>query len=134
MLTTLPPAQLESEKKDKGFTLIELLVVVVIIGVLAAIAIPIFLNQKDKAAEAGVKSDIKNASTYLETFYVDAGTYDGAGTYLAAPTTDFKASAGNAITVPTATANAYCIQGVGTTGAIFHLTSEDGAVVPAACP
>ena len=50
------PADSE-ERKDQGFTLIELLVVVLIIGVLAAIAIPVFLNQREKAADAGTKSD-----------------------------------------------------------------------------
>lgn len=63
------------ERDDRGFTLIELLVVIIIIGILAAIAIPVFLNQRKKGYDSQVKSDIHNAVTQLETYGVD---YNGA--------------------------------------------------------
>lgn len=59
----------------KGFTLIELLIVVVIIGILAAIAIPKFANTKEKAYVASMKSDLKNLSTAEEAFFADSLYY-----------------------------------------------------------
>ena len=57
----------------KGFTLIELLIVVVIIGILAAIAIPKFANTKNKAYVAAMKSDLRNLATYEESYAADSG-------------------------------------------------------------
>jgi prepilin-type N-terminal cleavage/methylation domain-containing protein len=59
----------------KGFTLIELLIVVVIIGILAAIAIPKFANTKEKAVLASMKSDLRNLVTAQEGFFSDNQTY-----------------------------------------------------------
>jgi type IV pilus assembly protein PilA len=60
---------------QEGFTLIELLVVILIIGILAAVAIPAFLNQKGKANDANVKSDVNTAQTAEETFFTDGQVY-----------------------------------------------------------
>ena len=59
----------------KGFTLIELLIVVVIIGILAAIAIPKFANTKEKAYVAAMKSDLRNLATAEEGYFADNQTY-----------------------------------------------------------
>ena len=61
----------------KGFTLIELLIVVVIIGILAAIAIPKFANTKEKAVVASMKSDLKNLVAAQEAFFSDNQDYAG---------------------------------------------------------
>ena len=59
----------------KGFTLIELLIVVVIIGILAAVAIPKFSNTKEKAYVASMKSDLKNLVSTQESFFADSSKY-----------------------------------------------------------
>jgi type IV pilus assembly protein PilA len=64
-----------SNKIRKGFTLIELLIVVVIIGILAAIAIPKFANTKEKAYLASMKSDLRNMVTTEEAYFADNQLY-----------------------------------------------------------
>jgi prepilin-type N-terminal cleavage/methylation domain-containing protein len=90
----------------KGFTLIELLIVVVIIGILAAIAIPKFATTKEKAYVASMKSDLRNLVTAEEAYFSDNQVYlagtasnlSGTGTPLDA-TTNFVPSAGVTVTV-----------------------------------
>jgi type IV pilus assembly protein PilA len=62
---------------ESGFTLIELLVVMLILGILAAIALPAFFNQKDKAGDAKAKETAHSAQVAMETCYTDKGTYTG---------------------------------------------------------
>ncbi len=78
-------------RNRKGFTLIELLIVVVIIGILAAIAIPKFAATKDKAKLASVKTDLRNIMTAQEAYFSDASS----GYTSALTTTLFGPSAGN---------------------------------------
>jgi type IV pilus assembly protein PilA len=83
-------------RNSKGFTLIELLIVVVIIGILAAIAIPKFANTKEKAYIAAMKSDLRNLVTAEESYFADNVTYT------TALGTAFSASAGVTVTVGSA--------------------------------
>ncbi len=77
MLTRIRKA---AEEKDEGFTLIELLVVIIIIGILAAIAIPTFLRQREKGWDAASKAEVKNIATALESINTDKGTYETGAT------------------------------------------------------
>jgi len=90
----------------KGFTLIELLIVVVIIGILAAIAIPKFANTKQKAIVASMKSDLRNLVTAQEAFFSDNNDYAGSLT----PTTQ--------------------INGTGGAGAVVFVASTGNLLVP----
>ena len=111
--------QKSMKEKDQGFTLIELLVVIVIIGILAAIAIPLFLNQRKKGVDASLKSDLKSAATTVETALVDlpssavtAGTVANPAVASAAGSlAGLKVSEGNTVSLlaSAGTTGAYCI-------------------------
>jgi len=87
---------------SKGFTLIELLIVVVIIGILAAIAIPKFANTKEKAYVASMKADLRNLITAEEAYFADNTAYTSA-----LPATMYAVSTGNAGPTITVTGSNY---------------------------
>ena len=85
-------------RNRRGFTLIELLIVVVIIGILAAIAIPKFANTKEKAYVAAMKSDLRNLVTAEESYFADQVSYTTATTAI-----NYNSSTGVTVTIGTAT-------------------------------
>ena len=85
-------------RNTRGFTLIELLIVVVIIGILAAIAIPKFANTKEKAYIAAMKSDLRNLITAQESYFADNVTYTGTLSNLS-----YSSSTGVTVTMGTTT-------------------------------
>src|SRR6478672_148602 len=67
------------DENESGFTLIELLVVMIIIGILAAIAIPVFLNQRKNAVDASYKSDLRTVANEMESYFTDNEVYPTTG-------------------------------------------------------
>jgi type IV pilus assembly protein PilA len=129
---------------EKGFTLIELLVVILIIGILAAIALPAFLSQRAKAQDSEAKTHARTAQTAFETLYTDNQSYsfptgtdlediepalaDGP-TYTATPT---ASGDGYTIVVTSESTNVFTLTKNGTTGAVTRTCTRPNT--RGACP
>lgn len=122
----------KKENGEKGFTLIELLVVVIIIGILAAIAIPVFLNMRTGAWKSSVESDVNNAILAVEqAAQANNGSYKGL-TYADGKIGDqtILESDGNTITVKDISADGYVVEGFNDDygpDKVYKYTSSDGS-------
>ena len=119
---------------EKGFTLIELLVVVIIIGILAAIAIPVYIGIQNNAKDSATKSDIENAKTAVVAYYTQNNSYPTALTGLSSYGYPGP-SVGDTLTytAPAATSTTFCVQGTSPTTTVFKATDSSG-VVTGSCP
>ncbi|EAR25718.1 hypothetical protein A20C1_07558 [marine actinobacterium PHSC20C1] len=124
------------ENDQKGFTLVELLVVVLIIGILAAIAIPFFLNQRQGAWESQVKSDIANAVIAAETYAVgNNGSFTGL-TVAKLGENGYKKTNSVTIAEPTVTTTTYAFTVTHSeyVGQTWSYDSSNGLTTKAATP
>ena len=133
--------RLRRRRNEKGFTLIELLVVVIIIGLLAAIAIPAFLGQRNKANDAAAKSLVRNGATTMEAYFTDGNTYAGAdATKLAAIEPNIKwdaalmdAGANQVKFTITGTGTGYTLESKSKSGVTYKYEKKADSTVARTC-
>jgi type IV pilus assembly protein PilA len=128
----------ERAQDEKGFTLIELLVVILIIGILAAIALPAFLSQRGKAQDTDAKSKARTVQTAFETMYTDDQNYDKPGaTGTASANADLEAVepslADGPSYVASGTGQTWQVVVTSKTGNTFKITKDAAGVVKHTC-
>jgi type IV pilus assembly protein PilA len=127
-------ARIQSE--ESGFTLIELLVVILIIGILAAIALPNFLGQRTKAQDSSAKSDARNLVSQLESCYTDNNTYTGTGnggSCLGTATGLNLGGGAGQVEVTAVADNTYTVVGHSKSGNAFTITKDATGVSARSC-
>jgi len=114
--------------RDAGFTLIELLVVVVVLGILIAIAIPVYLNYRRSANDRAAQSDLRGAISVLEQCYGDNGTYPASVAAGATAGGSGAACAGRTVNLSSGTTLSYYpVSGTDTSGYVIGATNSGGS-------
>jgi type IV pilus assembly protein PilA len=126
--------KLRSRAQDeKGFTLIELLVVILIIGILAAIALPAFLGQRARAQDTEAKTSVRQGQTAMETFYTDNQTYVATKAQLVDIEQSLAAAPNDSFAISSPTANSYTLTVTSKTGNSFSIAKASDGTVTRSC-
>ena len=123
--------KLNKMKEQKGFTLIELMIVIAIIGILAAIAIPQFSAYRKRSFNSAATSDLRNAATAQEAYFVDEQAYCSAAGTLTGATYGLYLSEGVTFTITAATTSGYTMTASHAKGdKTFTLSGPGGKITP----